>query len=125
MTKEEARAALQKDFMSRYTQWLEDYNNTGMDEKEYGHKYGWSRSPVIPVMKDSIKAVVSFQKYMEHPRTADQISRDTGVNRENVWALRRDGWLSAEDSNRNRATYYWVNQKTAKEIWKAAKEVSA
>lgn len=121
MTKEEARAALQNDFMSRYTQWLEDYNNTGMSDKEYGHKYGWSRSPRIPVMKDGIKAVVDFQKYMEHARTADQISRDTGVNRENVWALRHDGWLSAGDSNRNRATYYWVNQKTAKEIWRAAR----
>lgn len=120
MTKEEARAALQNDFMSRYTQWLEDYNNTGMSENEYGHKYGWSRSPVIPVMKDSIKAVVSFQKYMEHPRTADQISRDTGVNRENVWALRHDGWLS-EGESRYRVTCYWVNQKTAKEIWKEAR----
>lgn len=118
MTKEEAKARIKEEFMTRYQAWLND--RFELDDLAYGRKYGWQKTEKLLALKDNLSAVVIFQKYIFSGMTQEGWEK-AGVVRQAVWGLRSDGWLSAEEGRYRRPTYYYLTQQRAKEIWKEAK----
>lgn len=124
MTTAEARAKISEEFMSKFYEWLKDYEE--MPYRDYGWKYGWQKNPEVEA-KDNIKSLVRFQKYIFSGRWEPEWVR-AGYDRNTIWELHREGFLSYQMySNWNaRATgktdFYYISQKTAKEIYKASKQ---
>lgn len=120
MTTTEAKKMISEEFLKLYREWLEDYENMG--EREYGKKYGWGRNPEIEV-KDGLKAVVMFQKYVFSGRYI-QGWKDAGYDSRVIWELKKDGFLSYqyysnwEARMRGRQDFLYISQKTAKQIYK-------
>lgn len=123
MTTTEARAKISEEFMSRYFEWLKDYEE--MADMDYGRKYGWQRNPEIEA-KDNMKSLIRFQKYMFSGRWLQEWEK-AGYDRKTIWDLNREGFLSYQMySNWNarasgRTDFYYISQKTAKEIYKGSK----
>lgn len=115
MTADEAKAIIKKEVIDRYEQWMTD--RFALNDYEYGRKYGWQKSETLMSLKDSIKAVTLFQKYIFSGKTIEGWKR-SGVEDKAVWALCRDGFLSVKDGNHRRPTYYYITQDRAKEIWR-------
>lgn len=124
MTTAEAKAKIGDEFIRRFYEWLDDYDN--MPDREYGRKYGWLKNPEVE-SKDNIKSLIRFQKYIFSGRWLPEWERE-GYERNTIWDLNREGFLSYQEySNWNaratgRTDFYYISQKTAKEIYKASKE---
>lgn len=116
MTKEEARQAIKAEFMSQYEAWLKDA--TDMEEREYARKYGWYRTEQYAGLKDSVKAVTLFQKYIHRSRTMKEMEKAFG-DWKAIRELYIEGWLSVVQ--KKWVNYYFISQRTAKEIWKEAR----
>lgn len=115
MTTKEASELIKDEFMKRYSEWMADRFTLG--DYEYGRKYGWQKSETLMTLKDSIKAIVFFQKYIFSGRTVEGWKR-SGIENKAVWALCREGFLSVSEGNYRKPTFYYITQKTAKDIWK-------
>lgn len=124
MTKEEARAEIQREFMERYDQWMVD--RFELDDHDYGWKYGWTKSEKLMTLKDSIKAVTMFQKYIFSGRYLPKWEAK-GFERRVLWDLVKDGWLSEDVAWSSQAiregkeNWIYISQRTAKEIWRAVR----
>lgn len=127
MTTTEAKAKICEEFLTRFYEWLDDYAE--MPDKEYGRKYGWQKNPEIEAT-DNIKSLVRFQKYIFQGRYTPEWEK-AGYPREIIWQLSRDGFLSNQEySNWNaratgRTSFYYISQKTAKQIYKEAKQCTS
>ena len=123
MNKEEAIQRIKEDFMNRYYTWMKDYEE--MPEKDYARKYGWYKGEAGK--KDNLKNVASFQKYIFQGRYIGGWVKE-GYSREIIWELHRDGFLSYDYCTSyqarvtGRADFYYISQKTAKEIYKEYKQ---
>lgn len=116
MTNEEAKVIIKDYVMNKYSTWMQDM--TDLTDKEFGYKYGWSKPKSFPNYKDSIKAVTDFQKYFFDGATAEGWEK-IGVDRQTVWSLKREGWLSEWQSwKSNSKTVYFLTQQRMKEIWR-------
>lgn len=124
MTKEEARAAIKSEFMKRYDQWL--FDRFALNDSDYGCKYGWCKSEGLLKLKDSIKAVTMFQKYIFSGRYLPKWVKE-GYGQQELYDLVRDGWLSEDYSYSSRAiregktNFIYLSQRVAKEVWKEAR----
>lgn len=120
----EAKLRIAKEFIGKYTEWLSDYNNPELPDKEYGKKYGWGRG--ASEMKDTQKSMLWFQSHIFSGRYIQGWEKE-GVDRALVHALHRDGFLSYDYCSSNRARmlgkvdFYYICQNKAKEIYKAYK----
>lgn len=113
-----ARMAIKKEFMERYEIWMKDRN--GLDDREYGKKYGWQKSERLMSLKDNLTAVTFFQKYIFSGKTEGGWQKG-GIEPKEIWALAQEGWLSREDGHYKNPTFYYISQQRAKEIWKEYK----
>ena len=124
MTTAEAKERISQEFLSKYREWLTDYAD--MPNMDYGRKYGWQKNPEL-TMKDSIKAVTHFQKYIFSGRWLPAWERE-GYDRRIIWELNREGFLSYQmysnwtARHTGKTDFYYISQKNAKEIWKVEKK---
>lgn len=120
----DAKERIKKEYMDAYYEWLED--RFKLSDNEYGRKYGWGKSESVMKLKDSIKAVIVFQKYIFTGRWLPAWEK-VGYNRSDIWRLHREGFLSYQMYSNwnaratNRTDFFFISQKTAKEIYKEAK----
>lgn len=123
MTTTEARARISEEFMSRFHEWLDDYAE--MPDMEYGRKYGWAKNPEVEA-KNDMKSLIRFQKYIFSGLWDYQWVK-LGYEQRTLWELKKEGFLSYQmySNWEARATgktdFYYISQKTAKEIYKASK----
>ena len=121
--KQEAMDRIKKEFMDGYTEWLNDVNN--LPDMEYGKKWGMGKTERTP-RKDNLKAVECFQRYWGVSRFPYGWKK-AGYDMNDIWELRRDGFLSLQEFWGSRARQmgqselYFVSQKVAKEIYKEAR----
>ena len=120
----EAKMQIAKEFISKYTEWLNDYNNPEMLEREYGKKYGWGKDTVE--MKDTQKSMLWFQSHVFSGKYISNWKND-GIDLPTLVELHRSGFLSYDYCSSHRARmlgktdFYYSNQAKAKEIYKAYK----
>ena len=120
MTKEEAKNAIKAEFISRYYEWLEDWNS--LTEDDFNSKYPNGRGEDTH-LKDNQKSVRIFQKYFFQGRWI-QAWESAGYEKKTIYALNDDGFLSYECYTSHhartigRTEFFYISQKTAKEIWK-------
>lgn len=124
MTKAEVQTAIKKEFMERYEQWMID--RFDLNDHDYGWKYGWCKSENLMNLKDSIKAVTIFQKYIFSGKYMQTWEKE-GYTRHELWELVRDGWLSEDYSCSSKAiregktNFIYLSQRVAKEVWREAR----
>ena len=124
MTSAEAKARIKEEFMTIYYEWLNDRNE--LSEKDYGMKYGWQKSDKLMNLKDNLTAVTFFQKYIFTGRWLPAWEK-MGYERKAIWELNREGFLSYQmysnwtARHTGRTDFFFISQKTAKEIYKEAK----
>lgn len=122
MAVREARVRIAQEFMDKFYEWLDDLDK--MPDYEYGRKYGWQKSQ--KAIKDNLKGVTTFQKYIFSGRWLPQWER-AGYDKSDIWELSREKFLSnVEYSNwearqTGRTSFYFISQARAKEIYKAYK----
>lgn len=125
MKVQEAKMQIAKEFISKYSEWLNDYNNPEISDREYGKKYGWGKGVVE--MKDTQKSLIWFQSHVFSGR---HISgwKDAGIDLSMLVELHRSGFLSYDYCSSHHARmlgktdFYYINQVKAKEIYKAYKK---
>lgn len=110
----EAKELIKKDFMDRYNTWMQD--RFDLNDHDYGWKYGWQKSEKLMSLKDNLTAVAMFQKYIYPVRRDEKFASEVGIAKEVVWELSHEKWLSSVQKKWE--LRYYINQKTAKEIWK-------
>lgn len=121
----EIKLRIAKEFIAKYLEWLSDYNNTELADKDYGWKYGWRRG-AVDVMKDTQKSMLWFQSHIFSGRHICGWEKE-GVDRATVYALHRDGFFSYDFCTSHharmlgKADFYYISQSKAKEIYKAYK----
>lgn len=121
MNIQEAMTQIAKEFISKYTEWLNDHNNADMSDREYGRKYGWGKfeEPV----KDTQKTMLWFLGHIFHGKYLHQWKAD-GID---PFELYRCGFLSYDCCTSHKARilgktdFFYINQAKAKEIYKAYK----
>lgn len=122
----EAKLKIAKEFISKYHEWLNDYNNKELSDKDYGWKYGWCRNPNTEVMKDTQKSMIWFQGHIFSGKYIKAWKED-GIDLQMLVALHRECFLSYDYCSSHKARmlgkcdFYYINQNKAKEIYKAYK----
>lgn len=120
MATQETKERICNEFMSKYREWLNDAAH--MDEYDYSRKYGYKKPEAE--YKDNLKEVTLFQKYFFAGRYLPAWEK-AGYDRADIYALHREGFLSYDyDSSwkarqLKKTDFYYISQKTAKEIYKA------
>ena len=121
----EIKLSIAKDFINKYLEWMNDYNNSEMSESEYGRKYGWGKS--APEMRDTQKSMLWFHGHIFSGRYIWGWKKDFGIELRTLVELHREGFLSYDYCSSSRARmlgktdFYYINQNKAKEIYRAYK----
>jgi hypothetical protein len=124
MTICEAKMTIAKEFINKYVEWLNDYNNHNMSQSELGRKYGFGRGH--SEMKDTQKSMLWFQSHIFSGRYIWGW-KEVGIDRDTVYELHRTGFLSYDYCTSYKARilgktdFYYICQNKAKEIYKAYK----
>ena len=124
MELKEIRLKIAAEFIARYIEWLNDYNDSTLSDSEYGRKYGWRRS--AESVKDTQKSMLWFQGHVFSGKYIWQWKKD-GIELQTLVELHRDGFLSYDFCSSHRARmlgktdFYYISQNKAKEIYKAYK----
>lgn len=120
----EAKLKIAKEFITKYVEWLNDYNNHEMSDKDFGWKYGWRRS--TPEVKDTQKSMLLFQSHVFSGRYI-WAWKEAGIDRSTIYELHRIGFLSYDYCSSYNARllgktdFYYISQNKAKEIYRAYK----
>lgn len=120
----EAKLRIATEFINRYIEWLNDYNNPNMSEREYGRKYGWGKSAAS--IKDTQKSMLWFHGHVFSGKYIQAWKKD-GIDLQQLVELHRAGFLSYDFCSSHHARmlgktdFYYLNQNKAKEIYKAYK----
>lgn len=122
MNKNQAMAILEAEFLDSYGDWYMDVKE--LSDSEWNVRHSWGRTEALKNCKDNLKTVVVFQKYFHKARTVKEFKEEFGIEREIIWELARDKWLSKDEYNGRKETRYYFNQQRAKEIWKEDKFVN-
>lgn len=132
MTFDEAKAKIEKEFIDRYYEFLEDVNTMDLmdlSRNGFGWKYGILGGENFKALhgKDTQKNMLWFQTHIFSGRWS-YAWEEAGYDRKMIWALHRDGFLSLQyyTNGRARATgktdFYYINQANAKVIYKKYKQ---
>jgi len=122
MTTTEAKEKIAKELIDSFLEWLRDYDE--MPDFEFGRKYGWGKGTSKP--KWNFEGLKKFMDLVFGGRWLPYWVKE-GYPREVIIELRREGWLSYQEySNWNaratgRTDWYYIPQRTAREIWKQYK----
>jgi hypothetical protein len=120
----EAKLKIATEFITKYREWLSDYNNPDMSDHDFGWKYGWRRSE--KAAKDLQKSMLWFHGHIFSGKYLNQWKAD-GIDLETLKELNRQGFLSYDCCTSNRARmlgkvdFWYINQNTAKAIYKEYK----
>ena len=120
----EAKLKIATEFINKYCEWLNDYNNPEMSDSQYGWKYGWLRS--AETVKDTQKSLLWFQSHVFCGKYIQQWQKD-GIDLQMLVALNRSGFLSYDFCSSSHARvmgktdFYYISQNKAKGIYKAYK----
>ena len=123
MTTMEAKERIGQELLDSFREWLRDYDE--MPDFEFGQKYGWGKGQNKP--KENFEGLKRFMDLIFGGRWLPHWVKE-GYPREVIIDLNREKWLSYQEySNwRARATgktdWYYIPQRTAREIWKKDKE---
>jgi len=126
MTFDEAKKSIAKEFISKYLEWIADYNNTELTASDYGRKYGYSRSEETKTQKDTQANLVWFQANIYSGKYIGGWER-VGYEKSMIYNLHQMGFLSYQYYSNYQARqtghsdFYYINQAKAKEIYKAYK----
>ena len=124
MELKEAKLQIAKEFIDKYLEWLNDYNNHEMPERDYNWKYGWGKGS--PEMKDTQKSMLWFRGHIYSGKYTWSW-KEAGIDRCTLVELHRAGFLSYDYCSSYRARmlgktdFYYISQNKAKEIYKAYK----
>ena len=126
MTFDEAKKNIAKEFISKYLEWIADYNNTELTVSDYGRKYGYSRSEETKTQNDTQAILVWFQANIYSGKYIGGWER-AGYEKSMIYNLHQMGFLSYQYYSNyqarqtGRSDFYYINQAKAKEIYKAYK----
>ena len=121
MTINEAKMQIAKEFITKYTEWLNDHNSEEMSDKDYGWTYGFGKHK--DAFKDNQTTVIYFQRYIFKGKYLNQWKAE-GIN---PFELYRAGFLSYDECTSHKARilgktdFFYISQNKAKEIYKAYK----
>ena len=126
MTAEEAKRKIADEFMGAYHEFLADIADA--ESIEFGKKYGFTMTSegIKNHSKDTLKNLMWFQQRVFTGRYLPAWEK-VGYDRKVIWQLNKEGWLAYQYySNWNaratgRTDFYYIPQKTAREIYKASK----
>ena len=119
----EALARIEKEFIDRYYEWLDDIDN--MNDHDFGWKYGFCKRKDI-VVKDNIAGVTRFQKYGWQGRWMPDWEK-AGFDKYVLWELVKKGSLSCKEYFNSYAVairhneWVFISQEKAKAIYRAHK----
>ena len=123
MTTIEAKEMISRELINSFLEYIKDWDE--MPDFEYGQKYGWGKGSNKP--KLNFEGLKHFMDLIFGGRWLPHWVK-AGYPREIIFDLHREGWLSYQQySNWNaratgRTDWYYIPQRTAREIWKAYKE---
>ena len=122
MTTIEAKEKISQELMDAFREWIQDWDE--MPNDELGQKYGYGKGTSRPKWTfDGLKHYMDLVfggRYMPGWIKA-------GYPKEVIWDLGRDGFLSYkcytnwQARHTGRTEWYYIPQRTAREIWKANK----
>ena len=132
MDTKEARVAIATEFMNGFYEFLADvkaYNNGGFDPHDFGMKYGYrlTENGRKEHSKDTQKNMLWYHSHIFSGRHTNGWVK-AGYTAEVIWKLWHEGFLSHDDCWSYKARiagktdFYYINQNTAKQIYKAHKE---
>ena len=123
MTTMEAKEKISTELMDSFREWLRDWDE--MPDSDFGWKYGWRKGPNKP--EENFDGLKRFMDLIFGGRWLPHWVKE-GYPREVIIDLSCEKWLSYKGySNWNaratgRTDWYYIPQRTAREIWKKWKE---
>ena len=122
MTTIEAKEKISRELMDSFREWISDFDT--MTDYDFGRKYTYGKGSEKP--KYSFEYLKHFMDYEFCGRWLPHWVKE-GYPREVIFDLNREKWMSYQGySNWNaratgRTDFYYISQRTAREIWKAYK----
>ena len=123
MTTMEAKEMISLELMDSFREWLRDWDE--MSDYDFMRKYTYGKGQNKP--RCNFEGLKHFMDYEFGGRWLPGWIKE-GYPREVIWDLHREAWLSYQQySNWNarhtgRTDWYYIPQRTAREIWKKWKE---
>lgn len=127
MNLKEAKIMIAKEFIEKYLEWINDYNNQELSDFDYGRKYGWRRNTSEQTKKDLQKNMIWFQSHIFSGKYIPAWKKENGIELQMLVALHREGFLSYDYCTSWKARqlgktdFYYINQAKAKDIYRAYK----
>lgn len=123
---EDAKQKIADEFISKYYEFLADVPNG--ESNDFGWKYGFKFTDEGKAdhSKDTIKNLCWFQSRVFSGRFIPEWEK-AGYSKYTIWELSNQGFLSWQEYSNwqaratGRTSFYYISQKTAKEIYKARK----
>ena len=122
MTTIEAKEKISKELMDSFREWIRDWDE--MPDFDFGQKYGWRKGQNRP--KWTFDGLKHFMDLVFGGRWLPYWVK-AGYPREVIIELNREKWLSYQEytnwmaRNTGKTDWYYIPQRTAREIWKANK----
>lgn len=122
----EAKERIAKEFIEGFYQWLEDEKT--MPDREYAKKYGWGKGEEHP--KDNFNGVKVYLEYIFNGRWIQNWEK-AGYDKYVICRLQHEGFLSRKEYTNwksrqlGETDFYYIPQKTAREIYKTYKQNQA
>jgi len=123
MTTMEAKERIGQELIDSFGEWIRDWDE--MPDSEFGRKYGWGKGSNRP--KWNFEGLKHFMDLVFGGRWLPHWVKE-GYPREVIIDLNREKWLSYQEYSNwharatGRTQWYYIPQRTAREIWKAYKE---
>lgn len=123
MTLNEAKVQIASEFIERYQIWLNNRNT--MPKDEYAKKYGCLKND--EEVKDIQKSMLWFQKHIFNGKFSNNWKK-SGISGNVLFELSDIGFLSFKTDSSwlaqqfKETDFFFINQATAKKIYKAYKD---
>lgn len=122
MTTIEAKEKISRELMDSFNEWLKDWDE--MTDYDFMRKYTYGKGKEKP--KYNFEALKVFMDYEFGGRYLPGWVKE-GYPREVIIQLRNEKWLSYQEYSNwharatGRTDWFFISQRTAKEIWKQYK----
>lgn len=122
MTTIEAKGKISLELMDSFREWLRDWDE--LTDSEFGTKYNYGKGQIKT--KYNFEGLKHFMDYEFCGRWLPHWIKE-GYPREVIWDLHREKWLSFQEYSNwharatGRTAFYYISQRTAREIWKEYK----
>jgi len=122
MTTMEAKEMISRELMDSFREWISDFDV--LSDYDFARKYTYGKGKEKP--KYTFEYLKHFMDYEFGGRWLPHWIKE-GYPREVIWDLHREAWLSYQEYSNwharatGRTEWYYISQRTAREIWKAYK----